>query len=153
MPLSGESKLFLLFKRELECFWHFLSKCSFPLHWKLLFLHILYIEFYNGLVPLSFSAGYTLLNWALILTTRFFCFPEGRGSLYFYIKARGWATYLSVSVNRYSVADVFCMIIYLTDSGLEKVVSLFYQSFGRILTLKIPFPICEFVFHHGTTLV
>ncbi|KAM5572813.1 nardilysin-like [Rosa sericea] len=55
---------------------------------------------------------------------------EGRGSLYFYLKARGWATYLSASVNRSSVADVFCMIIYLTDSGLEQIfeiIGLVYQ--------------------------
>lgn len=77
--------------------------------------------------PLIFLAGYTLLNRVLIefiLITGFFSFPEGRGSLYFYLKAKGWATYLNASVNRYSVADVFCMIIYLTDSGLEQVLSL-----------------------------
>ncbi|PRQ34787.1 putative insulysin [Rosa chinensis] len=55
---------------------------------------------------------------------------EGRGSLYFHLKARGWATFVSAPVEHYSVADVFCMIIYLTDSGLEKIfdiIGLVYQ--------------------------
>nr|XP_011461376.1 PREDICTED: nardilysin-like isoform X2 [Fragaria vesca subsp. vesca] len=44
---------------------------------------------------------------------------EGRENLHFYLKARGWAAYLGASVSRYPVNDVFCMIIYLTDSGSD----------------------------------
>lgn len=59
------------------------------------------------------------------------CFPEGRGSLHSYFKARGWATSLAAGVgddgmHRSSVAYVFRMDIYLTDSGLDKVASLCY---------------------------
>ncbi|KAM1900012.1 hypothetical protein ACFX14_029000 [Malus domestica] len=51
---------------------------------------------------------------------------EGRGSLHFYLKTRGWATSLSAGVgdegmHRSSVAYVFRMSIHLTDSGLEKI--------------------------------
>ncbi|KAM1341394.1 hypothetical protein ACFX2F_005852 [Malus domestica] len=51
---------------------------------------------------------------------------EGRGSLHFYLKTRGWATSLSAGVGdegmqRSSVAYVFRMSIHLTDSGLEKI--------------------------------
>ncbi|BFG33740.1 hypothetical protein CerSpe_200140 [Prunus speciosa] len=51
---------------------------------------------------------------------------EGRGSLHFYLKSRGWATSLSAGVgdegmHRSSVAYVFRMSIHLTDSGLEKI--------------------------------
>lgn len=54
------------------------------------------------------------------------CFLEGRGSLHSFIKGKGWATSLSAGVgedgiNRSSLAYVFGMSIYLTDSGLEKV--------------------------------
>ncbi|KAK9927495.1 hypothetical protein M0R45_024676 [Rubus argutus] len=58
----------------------------------------------------------------------------------FYLKARGWATCLSVSVNRYSVGDVFCMIINLTDSGLEKIfeiIGLVYQ-YIKLLRQVLP---------------
>ncbi|KAM1995522.1 hypothetical protein ACFX15_028559 [Malus domestica] len=53
-------------------------------------------------------------------------FSEGRGSLHFYLKTRGWATSLSAGVgdegmHRSSVAYVFRMSIHLTDSGLEKI--------------------------------
>ena len=58
-------------------------------------------------------------------------FLEGRGSLHFYLKARGWATYLAAGggggcIYQTSVAYIFNMTIRLTDSGLEKVSSLFY---------------------------
>uniref|UniRef100_UPI0005CAB675 insulin-degrading enzyme-like n=1 Tax=Fragaria vesca subsp. vesca TaxID=101020 RepID=UPI0005CAB675 len=49
---------------------------------------------------------------------------EGRGSLYSYLKARGWVTSLDAGVSKSdcsSVAYIFCMVIYLTDSGLEKI--------------------------------
>ncbi|XP_004300711.1 PREDICTED: insulin-degrading enzyme-like [Fragaria vesca subsp. vesca] len=61
---------------------------------------------------------------------------EGRGSLYFYLKAKGWATYLNASVNRYSVADVFCMIIYLTDSGLEQIFEIVGSVYQYIKLLR-----------------
>nr|XP_004296020.2 PREDICTED: insulin-degrading enzyme-like [Fragaria vesca subsp. vesca] len=65
---------------------------------------------------------------------------EGKGSLHFYLKARGWVTYLGASVSRYPVADVFCMIIYLTDSGLEKIfeiIGLVYQ-YIKLLRQETP---------------
>lgn len=51
---------------------------------------------------------------------------EGRGSLHFFLKARGWASSISAGVgdegmHRSSIAYVFGMSIHLTDSGLEKV--------------------------------
>ncbi|PIA59677.1 hypothetical protein AQUCO_00400519v1 [Aquilegia coerulea] len=51
---------------------------------------------------------------------------EGRGSLHFFLKAKGWITSLSAGVaedgmSRSSVAYIFNMCIHLTDSGLEKV--------------------------------
>ncbi|CAL8998826.1 unnamed protein product, partial [Prunus brigantina] len=60
---------------------------------------------------------------------------EGRGSLHFYLKARGWATYLAAGagggcIYQTSVAYVFNMTICLTDSGLEKmfdVIGIVYQ--------------------------
>ncbi|XP_004294732.1 PREDICTED: nardilysin isoform X1 [Fragaria vesca subsp. vesca] len=60
---------------------------------------------------------------------------EGRGSLHSYFKARGWATSLAAGVgddgmHRSSVAYVFRMDIYLTDSGLDKIfdiIGLVYQ--------------------------
>uniref|UniRef100_A0A1J3GIJ4 Insulin-degrading enzyme n=1 Tax=Noccaea caerulescens TaxID=107243 RepID=A0A1J3GIJ4_NOCCA len=58
---------------------------------------------------------------------------EGRGSLHSFIKGKGWATSLSAGVgedgiNRSSLAYVFGMSIYLTDSGLEKI----YDIIGYI---------------------
>ncbi|CAB4282047.1 unnamed protein product [Prunus armeniaca] len=60
---------------------------------------------------------------------------EGWGSLHFYFKARGWATYLAAGVGsgciyRTSVAYVFEVSILLTDSGLEKmfdIIGIVYQ--------------------------
>ncbi|KAF8397033.1 hypothetical protein HHK36_018671 [Tetracentron sinense] len=51
---------------------------------------------------------------------------EGRGSLHFFLKAKGWANSLCAGVgnegmHRSSIAYIFGMSIYLTDSGLEKV--------------------------------
>ncbi|KAA0033496.1 nardilysin-like [Cucumis melo var. makuwa] len=51
---------------------------------------------------------------------------EGKGSLHFFLKAKGWATSLSAGVGddgmcRSSMAYVFGMSIYLTDSGKEKI--------------------------------
>ncbi|CAA0838104.1 Insulinase (Peptidase family M16) family protein [Striga hermonthica] len=51
---------------------------------------------------------------------------EGRGSLHFFLKAKGWATSISAGVSdegmyRSSIAYIFGMSIYLTDSGLEKI--------------------------------
>lgn len=63
---------------------------------------------------------------------------EGRGSLHFFLKARGWVTSISAGVSdegmhRSSIAYIFGMSIHLTDSGMEKVNSLLsfvkcYQS-------------------------
>ncbi|XP_057953275.1 nardilysin-like isoform X2 [Malania oleifera] len=51
---------------------------------------------------------------------------EGKGSLLFFLKARGWATSLSAGVgdegmHRSSIAFIFGISIHLTDSGLEKI--------------------------------
>ncbi|KAM6578444.1 hypothetical protein CsatB_030281 [Cannabis sativa] len=51
---------------------------------------------------------------------------EGRGSLLFFLKAKGWATSLSAGVgdegmHHSSIAYIFGMSIHLTDSGLEKI--------------------------------
>lgn len=58
---------------------------------------------------------------------------EGRGSLLFFLKAKGWATSISAGVgddgmHRSSIAFVFGMSIYLTDSGLEKI----YEIIGYV---------------------
>ncbi|KAK8980390.1 hypothetical protein V6N11_028951 [Hibiscus sabdariffa] len=50
---------------------------------------------------------------------------EGRGSLHYFLKAKGWITSLSAGVSndgmqRSSVAYIFSMSIHLTDCGLEK---------------------------------
>ncbi|MBA0708114.1 hypothetical protein Golax_020100, partial [Gossypium laxum] len=51
---------------------------------------------------------------------------EGKGSLHYFLKAKGWVTSLSAGVSddgmqRSSVAYIFSMSIYLTDCGLEKI--------------------------------
>ncbi|XVE58917.1 hypothetical protein DITRI_Ditri05aG0001400 [Diplodiscus trichospermus] len=51
---------------------------------------------------------------------------EGKGSLHYFLKAKGWATSLSAGVSddgmqRSSVAYIFSMSIHLSDSGLEKI--------------------------------
>ncbi|KAK8509942.1 hypothetical protein V6N13_118488 [Hibiscus sabdariffa] len=51
---------------------------------------------------------------------------EGRGSLHYFLKAKGWITSLSAGVSndgmqRSSVAYIFSMSIHLTDCGLEKI--------------------------------
>ncbi|XP_022732672.1 nardilysin-like isoform X2 [Durio zibethinus] len=51
---------------------------------------------------------------------------EGKGSLHYFLKAKGWATSLSAGVSddgmqRSSIAYIFSMSIHLTDSGLEKI--------------------------------
>ncbi|THF93964.1 hypothetical protein TEA_028437 [Camellia sinensis var. sinensis] len=51
--------------------------------------------------------------------------PEGKGSLHFFLKAKGWATSISAGVgdegmHRSLIAYIFGMSIHLTDSGLEK---------------------------------
>ncbi|GER35472.1 insulinase (Peptidase family M16) family protein [Striga asiatica] len=61
-----------------------------------------------------------------LLTGRNNMISEGRGSLHFFLKAKGWATSISAGVSdegmyRSSIAYIFGMSIYLTDSGLEKI--------------------------------
>ncbi|KAL6559607.1 hypothetical protein OROGR_004724 [Orobanche gracilis] len=51
---------------------------------------------------------------------------EGRGSLHFFLKAKGWATSISAGVgddgiHRSTIAYIFGMSIRLTDSGVEKI--------------------------------
>ncbi|XP_020086086.1 nardilysin-like isoform X2 [Ananas comosus] len=58
---------------------------------------------------------------------------EGKGSLLYFLKAKGWATSLSAGVGdegmrRSSIAYVFVMSINLTDSGLDKL----YEVIGAV---------------------
>ncbi|KAM7527580.1 hypothetical protein LguiB_030990 [Lonicera macranthoides] len=51
---------------------------------------------------------------------------EGKGSLLFFLKAKGWATSISAGVgdegmHRSSIAYIFGMSIHLSDTGLEKI--------------------------------
>ncbi|MQL76025.1 hypothetical protein Taro_008407 [Colocasia esculenta] len=70
---------------------------------------------------------------------------EGKGSLLSFLKAKGWATSLSAGVgdegtNRSSIAYIFVMSIYLTDSGLEKantVIEVIYQ-YIKLLRASAP---------------
>lgn len=53
-------------------------------------------------------------------------FTEGKGSLLYFLKAKGWATALSAGVGeegmrRSSIAYIFVMSIHLTDAGLDMV--------------------------------
>nr|XP_011461419.1 PREDICTED: A-factor-processing enzyme-like isoform X2 [Fragaria vesca subsp. vesca] len=68
---------------------------------------------------------------------------EGRGSLYSYLKARGWIRSLDASLSRIdcsSVAYIFCMVIYLTDSGLEKIFEIigFVYQYIELLRPMLP---------------
>ncbi|KAF6164742.1 hypothetical protein GIB67_040994 [Kingdonia uniflora] len=54
---------------------------------------------------------------------------EGRGSLYFFLKAKGWITSLCSGVaDRSFIAFIYTVTIHLTDSGLEKV----YEIIGFV---------------------
>ncbi|KAL2925501.1 Nardilysin-like [Bienertia sinuspersici] len=58
---------------------------------------------------------------------------EGRGSLHFFLKSKGWITSISAGVGddgmqRSSLAYIFGMSIRLTDSGLEKI----YEIIGFV---------------------
>nr|GMD87829.1 nardilysin-like isoform X2 [Ipomoea batatas] len=55
---------------------------------------------------------------------------EGKGSLLFFLKTKGWVTSISSGVggegmHRSSIAYIFGMSIHLTDSGLKKRFCLF----------------------------
>ncbi|PRQ34798.1 putative insulysin [Rosa chinensis] len=68
---------------------------------------------------------------------------EGRGSLHFYLKARGWVTSLDTCLSGMdcsSVAYIFCMVIYLTDSGLEKMFEIigFVYQYIKLLRQMSP---------------
>lgn len=58
---------------------------------------------------------------------------EGRGSLHFFLKSKGWITSISAGVGddgmlRSSLAYIFGMSIHLTDSGLDKI----YEIIGFV---------------------
>ncbi|XP_062013891.1 nardilysin-like [Rosa rugosa] len=61
---------------------------------------------------------------------------ESRGGLQFYLKTRRWAVSLSAWVESYSVAYVFGMNIYLTDSGLEKIFEIIGVVYQYIKLLR-----------------
>ncbi|KAL4558442.1 hypothetical protein LXL04_036642 [Taraxacum kok-saghyz] len=70
---------------------------------------------------------------------------EGRGSLLFFLKAKGWASSISAGVgddgmHRSSIAYVFGMSIYLTDSGLEKIYEIigFVYQYLKLLRQNSP---------------
>lgn len=58
--------------------------------------------------------------------THMLIFSEGKGSILYILKEKGWATFLSAGIGeegtqRSSVAYVLTASIHLTDEGLEKV--------------------------------
>ncbi|KAK6234506.1 hypothetical protein SCA6_009843 [Theobroma cacao] len=70
---------------------------------------------------------------------------EGKGSLHYSFKAKGWATSLSAGVSddgmqRSSVAYIFSMSIHLTDSGLEKIFDVigYVYQYLKLLHLLSP---------------
>ncbi|XP_017983641.1 PREDICTED: nardilysin-like [Theobroma cacao] len=70
---------------------------------------------------------------------------EGKGSLHYFFKAKGWATSLSAGVSddgmqRSSVAYIFSMSIHLTDSGLEKIFDVigYVYQYLKLLHLLSP---------------
>ncbi|KAK6246743.1 hypothetical protein QUC31_018308 [Theobroma cacao] len=70
---------------------------------------------------------------------------EGKGSLHYFFKAKGWATSLSAGVSddgmqRSSVAYIFSMSIHLTDSGLEKILDVigYVYQYLKLLHLLSP---------------
>lgn len=74
------------------------------------------------------SSGFVLTStqYLLYIVWLFALFSEGRGSLLFFLKAKGWVTNISAGVGdegmqRSTIAYIFGMSIHLTDSGLEKV--------------------------------
>ncbi|KAH9621847.1 hypothetical protein KSS87_013161 [Heliosperma pusillum] len=75
---------------------------------------------------------------------------EGRGSLHFFLKRKGWITSVSAGVGdegllRSSIAYIFSISIHLTDSGLEKI----YEIVGFIyqyLKLLRETPLQEWIF-------
>ncbi|KAG5514987.1 hypothetical protein RHGRI_036132 [Rhododendron griersonianum] len=63
---------------------------------------------------------------------------EGKGSLLFFLKAKGWATSMCAGVgdegmHRSLIAYIFGMSIHLTDLGLEKVDSLSLKSLATFI--------------------
>lgn len=97
-------------------------------------------------------AGYALVETFILRTCSFV--SEGRGSLLFFLKCRGWAISLSAGVgdegmHRSSLAYIFGMSINLTDSGLEKVLSQSQQSIYSESAKTAAFflsPNCGFLF-------
>ncbi|KAI3450239.1 hypothetical protein Pfo_006904 [Paulownia fortunei] len=70
---------------------------------------------------------------------------EGKGSLHFFLKARGWATSISAGVgdegmHRSSIAYIFGMSIHLTDSGLDKIFEIigFVYQYLKLLRQDSP---------------
>uniref|UniRef100_A0A5B7A3B8 Putative nardilysin isoform X1 n=1 Tax=Davidia involucrata TaxID=16924 RepID=A0A5B7A3B8_DAVIN len=70
---------------------------------------------------------------------------EGKGSLHFFLKARGWATSISAGVgdegmHRSSIAYIFGLSIHLTDSGLEKIFEIigFIYQYLKLLRQVCP---------------
>lgn len=66
---------------------------------------------------------------------------EGRGSLHFFLKARGWVTSISAGVSdegmhRSSIAYIFGMSIHLTDSGMEKIFEIIAFIYQYIKLLR-----------------
>ncbi|KAL8549034.1 hypothetical protein ACS0TY_008056 [Phlomoides rotata] len=66
---------------------------------------------------------------------------EGRGSLLFFLKSRGWASSISAGVgdegmSHSSIAYIFDMSIHLTDSGLEKIFDIIGYVYQYIKLLR-----------------
>ncbi|XP_051113236.1 nardilysin-like isoform X2 [Andrographis paniculata] len=70
---------------------------------------------------------------------------EGRGSLHYFLKSRGWATSISAGVSddgmyRSSIAYIFGMSIHLTDSGIERIFEIigFVYQYLKLLRRDSP---------------
>ncbi|XP_073021907.1 nardilysin-like [Primulina eburnea] len=70
---------------------------------------------------------------------------EGKGSLHFFLKAKGWITSISAGVgdegmSRSSIAYIFGMSLHLTDSGLEKIFEIigFVYQYLKLLRQNPP---------------
>ncbi|KAF7119559.1 hypothetical protein RHSIM_Rhsim13G0059900 [Rhododendron simsii] len=70
---------------------------------------------------------------------------EGKGSLLFFLKAKGWATSMCAGVgdegmHRSLIAYIFGMSIHLTDSGLEKIFEIISYVYQYLKLLRLVSP-------------
>lgn len=82
---------------------------------------------YECINVLCIKCAYMIGHYVLTCEGNNNMIAEGRGSIHFFLKSRGWVTSISAGVSdegmhRSSIAYIFGMSIHLTDSGLEKVI-------------------------------